>query len=237
MASSRGAGAAACGPGRAARRREPAGRPRSRPLPRLRPSPPGPTPPRRTPGPTPSPVGGARPGARRPPAAAAAVGATAASRPLGLLGRRCPLGWSVDSRARGPPRRPRLLDRLFPGPPRRSTLPRLSSACSEGRASRQRLRAARSRAPGCLAEAAAAAATRASSVTPCRRSGTQDGKGGSCSGDSGPCGGRHWSAWQWAALLAPLKPPHPRDHRRLYLPSVFSSVCWASGAVAADPCW
>lgn len=128
MASARGAGAAACGPRRAARRRVPAGRPRSRPLPRLRPSPPGPTPPRRTPGPTPSPVGGARPAARRPPARAAAVGAAAALRPLGLLGSGCPLGWSADSRARSLPRRPRLRDRPFPGPSRRSTLPRRPSA-------------------------------------------------------------------------------------------------------------
>ncbi|XP_075817718.1 uncharacterized protein LOC142843725 [Microtus pennsylvanicus] len=108
--------------------------------------PPPPTPPpllsgadasRRKPGPRPSPGAGARPTARRPPAGAAAVGAAAASRPLGLLGRGCPLGWSADSRARSPPRRPRLRDWPFPGPSRRNTLPRLPSVCSEGRASPQ----------------------------------------------------------------------------------------------------
>lgn len=152
-------GAAACGPRRVAGRREPAGWLRSRPLPRLRPSPPGPTPPRRTPGPTPSPVGCARPAARRPPPRAAAVGAAAASRrPLHRPGSGFALGWRVHSLAE------RLLRAalgseilLFVPRERASAVGALPRVRSEGRASRF----------SALGSPAQAAATRASSVKLC----------------------------------------------------------------------
>lgn len=230
------------GPGRAARRREPAGRPRSRPLPRLRPSPPGPdaAPPhagthalacrRRTSrGPAPSVPG------------VAAGGAAAASRPLGPLGRGCPLGRRVDSLG-GSRVRPGV------GAGAKSTRPRpqrcpASAPRDRGLPSTRSGQPARPPARRCAPGGPAlAAATRASSVTPCWGQGAHGGKGGPCParspGDPGRC--RRSAAGSPAVGSAP-RPTHlraPGSTGWPCLPSVCSpGCCWALGAVAADPCW